>query len=371
MSVRSSQAAARQAFDIKREGESRMPPGPISGPSAWYGPELAKRSDWIVRLSTEDHAEIDRAVAAFQASARPLAEISPNAFPLPRLAPRLKEMLHEMLDGRGFVLLRGLDVERYSPEQNAIAYMGLGSYFGVPRSQNAKGHLLGHVADLGLKIEDPNVRYYQTNRRLDYHTDSVDIVGLLCLRTAMSGGESFIVSSTTCYNEILKRRPDLLPRLFDAFPTDRRGEVPEGMLSWFEIPVYHWLDGRLSAILSMEYIDSAQARFPEARRLTPAHREALDLLRSLVNDPALHLSMEFRPGDMQFLHNHQILHARNDFVNWPEPERRRHLLRLWLCPPNGRPLPESYAARYGSVEPGNRGGIVVRGTRFSVPLQPE
>ena len=356
---------------ILPEGESRMPPGPIAGPSAWYGPELASRDDWIVKLAPEDHAEIDRSMAAFQASGAPLAAISPKTFPLPRLAPRLAAVLGELLEGRGFALLRGLEVGRYSREQAAIAYMGLGSYLGTPRSQNAKGHLLGHVADLGLKVEDPNVRYYQTSRRLEYHTDSVDIVGLLCLRTARSGGESFIVSSVTCYNEMLKRRPDLLPRLFDAFPTDRRGEVPEGMLPWFDIPVFHWHAGRLSAIFSSEYIESAQARFPQARRLTPAHQEALELLRALVNDPALHLSMEFRPGDMQFLHNHQILHARNDFVNWPEPERHRHLLRLWLCPPQGRPLPESFAPRYGSVRPGDRGGIIVPGTRFTVPLQPE
>lgn len=367
----SNEAAVKERLEIKREGEGRMPPGPISGPSAWYGPELAKRDDWMLKLSSAEHAEIDNAVEAFKRSGRPLSEIKPELFPLPKFSERLKGALHQMIEGRGFILLRGLDVERYSREQNAIAYMGLGSHFGVPRSQNAKGHLLGHVADLGLKVEDPNVRYYQTSRRLDYHTDSVDIVGLLCLKTAMSGGESFIVSSTTCYNEILKRRPDLLPRLFDAFPTDRRGEVPEGMLPWFEIPVFHWLDGKLTAILSMEYIESAQARFPQAPRLTDAHREALELLRSLVNDPALNLSMEFRPGDMQFLHNHQILHARNDFVNWPEPERRRHLLRLWLCPSNGRNLPQSFAARYGSTEQGNRGGIVVRGTQFTVPLQPE
>ena len=371
MSQKSTKETSPEGRDILREGESRMPPGPISDSSAWYGPDLERRNDWLVELSAEDHAEIDQAISIFQASSTSLTGINPGVFPLPHLGARMATILGELLEGRGFVLLRGLEVERYSREQCAIAYMGLGSYLGVPRSQNAKGHLLGHVADLGLNVEDPNVRYYQTNRRLDYHTDSVDIVGLLCLKSAMSGGESFIVSSVTCYNEILKRRPDLLPRLFDAFPTDRRGEVPEGMLPWFDIPVFHWSAGRLSATLSMEYIESAQARFPEARRLTPAHRDALELLRSLVNDPSLHLSMEFRPGDMQFLHNHQIMHARNDFVNWPEPERFRHLLRLWLCPPNGRPLPEAYSPRYGSIEPGNRGGIVVRDTRFSVPLQPE
>jgi hypothetical protein len=247
--------------------------------------------------------------------------------------------------------------------------MGIGSYFGSPRSQNAKGHLLGHVKDLGVDVTDPNVRYYQTRRRLEYHTDSVDIVGLLCLRASKQGGESFIASSTTCYNEICKRRPDLLPLLFEPFPTDRRGEVPEGMLPWFDMPVFHWHAGRLTGIYVRQYIESAQALFPQAKRLTPRHREALDLLDAITNDPAVHLSMAFAPGDMQFLHNHQILHSRSDFENWPEPDRHRHLLRLWLCPAKGRALPDAFAVRYGSVTPGDRGGIVVRGTTLNVPLE--
>jgi len=105
----------------------------------------------------------------------------------------------------------------------------MGSWLGGFRSQNAKGHLLGHVKDLGLDIRDPRVRYYQTNRRLEYHTDSIDIVGLLCLKTAKAGGESYLASSMTVIQRGARARPDLVPALFEPFPTDRRGEVPEGM----------------------------------------------------------------------------------------------------------------------------------------------
>ena len=358
-------AAQSESHEVSKT----MPPGLLSGPAVWYGPDMAARADWVLRFTAEDVRDIEGAVRAFAASGTPLADISPSTFPLPRLSSRLAQVLHDLLEGRGFVLMRGLPVERWTREETAIAYMGLGSYFGRPRSQNAKGHLLGHVKDLGVDVTDPNVRYYQTRRKLEYHTDSVDLVGLLCLKTAKAGGESYIASSTTCYNEIAKRRPDLLPLLFEPFPTDRRGEVPEGMLPWFDMPVFHWYGGKLTAIYVRQYIDSAQANFPQAKRLTPAHREALDLLDSLTNDPAIHLSMTFEPGDMQFLHNHQILHSRTDFENWPEPERHRHLLRLWLCPEQGRPLPEVFAPRYGSVTPGDRGGIVVPGTRLNVPLE--
>jgi hypothetical protein len=333
----------------------------------WYGRDLAARRDWIREFSSRELAEIQAAVRA----ARDISpeKLSPASFPLPGFGPELGRILAELLEGRGFILLRGLPVERMTREEQAIAYLGMGSWLGAFRSQNAKGHLLGHVKDLGLDIRDPRVRYYQTNRKLEYHTDSVDIVGLLCLKTAKAGGESYLASSMTVFNEMLTRRPDLVPALFEPFPTDRRGEVPEGMQPWFDIPIYHRHAGKLSCIYVRQYIESAQKLFPQARRLTAAQREAMDLIDELCNDPAIHLAMDFRPGDIQLLHNHQILHSRGDFENWPEPERHRHLLRLWVAPPEARPLPEVFAPRYGSITPGDRGGIVVKGTTFRVPLE--
>jgi hypothetical protein len=345
--------------------------GAVSGPAVWYGRDLQPRTDWIRIFSASELAELDAAVRSFKASGAALENISPESFPLPALGEALARILDELLDGRGFAMLRGFPVGRYARDEQAIAYMGLGSYLGVARSQNAKGHLLGHVKDLGHDINDPKVRYYQTNRKLEYHTDSVDVVGLLCLRTAKAGGESFIASSMTLYNEVLARRPDLVPALFEPYPTDRRGEVPEGMQPWFDMPIYHRHAGRLSCIYVRQYIESAQSLFAQAKRLRREQVEAMDLLDELVNEPRIHLSMAFQQGDMQFLHNHQILHSRNDFENWPEPERHRHLLRLWLAPPRGRPLPEIFAPRYGSIVPGERGGIVVRGTRPKVPLEAE
>ena len=342
---------------------------PVRGPGVWYGRELAARRDWIRELGVEELAEIRRAVDG--ARGVPLDRLSPETFRLPRFGAVLKVILAELLEGRGFVLLRGLPVEQMTREEQAIAYLGMGSWLGGFRSQNAKGHLLGHVKDLGLDIQDPRVRYYQTNRKLEYHTDSVDLVGLLCLKAAKAGGESYLASSMTVYNEVLARRPDLVPALFEPFPTDRRGEVPEGMQPWFDIPIFHWHAGKLSCIYVRQYIESAQRLFPLARRLTQAQREAMDLIDELCNDPFIHLSMDFRPGDIQLLHNHQILHSRGDFENWPEPERHRHLLRLWVAPPEARPLPEVFAPRYGSVAPGARGGIVVPGTRLTVVLEAE
>ena len=126
---------------------------------------------------------------------------------------------------------------------------------------------------------------------------------------------------------------------------------------------------RLTAIYQRQYIDSAQ-RLDGAPRLSPQKIEALDLFDDLANDPALNLDMEFRPGDMQFVHNHTLLHDRTGFEDWPDQDKRRHLLRLWLAVPGARPLPAVFAQRYGKVDIGDRGGIIVPGTvSLNAPLE--
>ncbi|HTZ35672.1 MAG TPA: TauD/TfdA family dioxygenase [Stellaceae bacterium] len=340
----------------------------VDGPSAWKGAALARRpEEWIYTLSAAELGEIDAAVQRVRG--RDLAGLARADFALPTLGPTLDRMREEVLNGRGFVLIRGLPVEGRPVADSAAAYWGIGSYFGHARSQNAMGHLLGHVRDLGLATSDPNVRTYQTTERQHFHTDSCDIVGLLCLKTAKQGGLSSIVSSMAIHNEMARRRPDLLERLYQPFATDRRGEVPVGEKPYFDIPVFNPYEGRVSAIYSGTYIRSAQ-RLPEARRLTPEDHAALDMLDDLANDAELRLDMELRPGDMQFLHNHTCLHDRTAFVDWPEAERKRHLLRLWLAAPGARPLPPVFAARYGSTTIGDRGGIICEKTRLHAPLEP-
>jgi hypothetical protein len=246
-------------------------------------------------------------------------------------------------------------------------FCGIGSHIGSARSQNADGHILGHVRDIGADPNDPSSRIYQTNARQSFHTDSADVVGLLCIREAKEGGKSLLVSAETLYNRMRDMRPDLLTLLFDPIATDRRGEVPEGQKPFMDIPVFNWHAGHLTVFYQRQYIDSAQ-RFPDAMRLTPKHVEALDLFDALANDPELHFGMQLQPGDMQFVYNHSQLHDRTAFLDWPERERRRHLMRLWLSPDGDRPLPDTFRQRYGSIEIGNRGGIITKHTKLVAPL---
>jgi hypothetical protein len=346
--------------------DTTLPPE-IADASAWYGLDLKGRTDWIERLSEAEIAEIESAIRKFAKSSFDLTSIGTDNFPLPTLGPRLHHLLDEVLSGRGFVLIKALPVQRWTKRESAIAFLGIGAHLGTLRMQNADGHLLGHVRDLGRSSLDPETRIYQTRERQTHHTDSCDVVGLLCLRAAKTGGLSSLVSSTTIFNEMRRRRPDLLRVLLDPIETDRRGEVPEGGKPYFSIPVFNWHEGLVSAIYQRQYIESAR-RFPGVAPLSPLQIQALDLFDELANDPALSLMMELQPGDMQFVHNHTILHDRTAFEDFPEPERKRHLLRLWLAPTNARPLPEVYAERFGSVTPGDRGGIAVRGSRATIPF---
>lgn len=339
-----------------------------TGPAVWAGPEMAARRDWIEPLSAAEIAEIEAAAAPLAGGDADIATLRAAHFVLPTLAARLARLRAEVLHGRGFVLLRGLPVDRWPLRLAACAFYGLGLHIGHPVSQNAAGHVLGHVKDLGLRSDDPQVRIYQTAERQTFHTDSSDVVGLLCLQTARAGGDSALVSSGLLWNELRRRAPHLARLLLQPLATDRRGEVPPGEAPFFSIPVFNWHAGLLSAIYQRQYIDSAQ-RFAEAPRLTPAHVQALDLLDALADDPALHFLMSLERGDVQLVHNHTVLHDRTAFTDAPEPDRRRHLLRLWLAPADARPLPPVFAQRYGSVVPGRRGGVAPRDGRLVAPLQ--
>jgi TfdA family taurine catabolism dioxygenase TauD len=337
-------------------------PPEVEDRSAWYGPNLANCDDWIDRLSEVEIAEVEHASQQLDAKHFDFASITPRDVPLPTLAPRLQRMLDEVLNGRGFVLIKSLPVKRWTKREAAIAFLVIGVHLGNLRMQNAEGHLLGHVRDLGLSSDDPNTRIYQTRERQTHHTDSCDVVGLLCLQAAKSGGLSNLVSSTTIFNEIRRSRPDLLSVLLEPIETDRRGEVPDGSKQYFNIPVFNYHNGLVSAIYQRQYIESAR-RFPGVAPLSTLQIDALNLLDKLANDPKLNLMMELQPGDIQLVHNHTILHDRTAFEDFPEPQRKRHLLRLWLAPHDARSLPEIYTERFGSVIPGDRGGVSVKGSR--------
>ena len=343
-------------------------PDAITKPSAWLGADMACNPDaWFYQLTVEDVRDLESAATHFQSLGIDVGEISIETFPLATFGVHIAGLKQTLLSGVGLEVLRGLPIENYSQAFCATIFCGIGAHIGSTRSQNADGHILGHVRDIGADANDPNSRIYQTCERQTFHTDSADVVGLLCIREAKEGGKSLLVSAETIYNRMKQECPDLLEKLFDPIATDRRGEIPAGAKPYMEIPVLSWYEGNLTVFYQRQYINSAQ-RFDGAMCLSPEHVEALDMFDALANDPELCFGMQLQPGDMQFVYNHSQLHDRTGFLDWPDPSQRRHLMRLWLSIEGDRPLPEAFKERYGTIEVGNWGGIITEHTKLYAPI---
>ncbi len=337
-------------------------------PAAWLAGEMRRRNDWRLDLTDAHRDEVRHAIA--DTADRAIHQIGRDAFALPTLGPVLEGARRDVVDGRGFVLIRGLPIEGRDRDWVMRAWFGIGAWFGTARPQNAAGHLVGHVKDLGEDKGDPKTRLYRTNARQRFHVDSCDIVGLLCLQPAKSGGASSLCSSVAIVQEIARTRPDLAEVLARPFTYDRKGEVPAGKGPHYRIPIAHHHAGRMTIYFARDFIDSAQRRFPDIPRLTDAQTEALDLIERLAESDEFRLDMDFRPGDMQFVHNHVLLHSRTAYEDWPEPGRRRHLLRLWLSAHDPRPLPPVFEERYGPLQPGEpRGGVCSEHFTPTTPLE--
>jgi hypothetical protein len=342
---------------------------PVSGPEVWTADEMHRRSDWLYHLTEADIAELDAACAAFQASGAGLLQISRDNFPLNDVGATLQRIRHDILHGRGFVQMRGLPVRHYTRAEAATIYMGIGAHLGdAMASQNDKGHVLGHIFNIGESKANPNQRGPYSKESLPYHTDACDIVGLLCLATAKSGGESSLVSSGQMFNELLATRPDLVEPLTQPVHRDRRGEIPPGKAPWYAIPVFNLHDGLLSVSIEPTYTASVHRHF-ESDPVTPEQHAGIAAVQKLAHVGRLDIA--FEPGDMQFLNNFTVMHSRQAFEDHVGDARRRHLLRLWLLCDDARDVPDPYWDRHGSRASLRRpGGIVGPDTVLNCPLDP-
>jgi len=342
---------------------------PLTGSAAWHGRDLARSTDWIRPISAADVAELDAALASVKARGLAWADITREDFPLAGFGAELAAVAHELEHGRGLVLLRGLPVARYTEDELRQLYWGIGTHLGTARNQNAHGELIGEVRDelraygavnqpgVEQKTGAPATSRYKARSSgpLRFHTDRADVVGLLCVRQARSGGVSKIVSSVAINNAILERRPDLHPLLYQDYYRTREGEERGGDRRWYALPVFGVREGRFTSQYSRTFVEAAQ-RIPEIPRMTPAQDEALDLLAEMAEE--LCFEMELRPGDIQLLNNHVTYHARTAFEDDEAAGRDRLLYRLWLSMPNSRALPPGFEVLWGSIEPGAlRGGI--------------
>ena len=340
----------------------------IKNKSAWYGPEEENKDDWIYVLDDEDIDELDLETQNFINNGSKIEEISHKNFKLKNIQKKIQEKIDQELKfGRGFSLVRGMPVKSWSKMKIYVAYMGFCSFFGNFRVQNKKGHLLGHIKDLGKDTHnDFNARVYETSYRQTFHSDRSDIVALLCLNKAKKGGESLLVSSMTIYNEILKNYPEYIQILFEPFPVDRRGEEGPGQKPYSMSPIFYKNGKNITSYFLKQYFESAK-RFKDLK-ITKKQEEAVELVDKLSNDKSLYMRMSFEPGDIQLIYNHTLFHDRMAYEDYQEEERKRHLLRLWISAFNDQELSAYYEDRWGSVEVGYRGGVYAEKSSIHVPF---
>jgi len=313
-------------------------PSCITSPESWLGRTLQENKNWIVFINPNEILEINNLLDQWRKNPTEYLQYKIQKSDLPNLSKRFLEIRSELEGGRGFFLLRGLPVNLYSTEEAKVVFWVLAKLLGEPQGQDKLGSLMHSVTNTGLKVaENSEVRSYQTDDELTFHNDGGDAFMLLCLKTAPSGGISKLVSVASIYNEILKRRPDLIEILQQPFYFDTRGQHPTG-LKIQTCPIFNFHQGFLSVLYKRRYLFSAQ-RFPEVPKLTEQQIEALDLFEEICNDPNVQLSFYMEPGDLQIANNFSVLHSRTKYQDHSDPKERRHLLRIWLTLPNGRPLP--------------------------------
>lgn len=317
----------------------------ITGPSAWRGTELTHDTSWMIELSVQNIDALDGALAGLRASGKKGLDFGKGDFPLPSWNGMLADIADELENGRGFCLMRGLPVDKYDEGDLKAVYYGIGLNMGLPVRQNPRGELLGTVMNVA-DAADRNSRVYETNAYLPYHTDPSDVVGLLCLRKARSGGLSSLVSVASVYNQMLKRYPDHLDLFYRPWYYAHLGEDLPSLS-----PLFSYHRDKLAFRYLRQYIELGHDVMEKP--LSAFEIEALDLFDRITQEAGMRLDMMLEPGDLQWANNYTVLHSRTGFEDHADPEQRRKMLRLWLKMPNARELAPDFPGRNGFPAPGD------------------
>jgi hypothetical protein len=324
---------------------------PITAACAWRGDAMMATDEWIYRLSADQVDELERLGGRFMTDDPDLRFVTADQYPLVACAGAVARWRRDVEYGRGFLLVRGLRAKLYSDALSAAIYYILGLHMGEPIRQTEQGDLIDHIYAVSDKtMADITARPKKVRDALVYHSDSSDIAALMCLRNAKSGGTSCLVSAAEIFNAVLRRRPDLAPWFFQPTHFDWKGKDPESPANTYVSPLVSLVDGVFSMYFGSTYVLSAP-RHPGVPALTEGQIELCRLFDEITLEPGMAIKMDFRPGDIQFLSNYMALHSRTAFQDHPEPQRRRHLLRLWLMQKTRRLT----VPNFGRTDPRNRG----------------
>jgi alpha-ketoglutarate-dependent taurine dioxygenase len=310
-----------------------VPTSTAADPRAWRANSIDEPSTWYYPLPSRCLAALDQTIRDLRRRPQAATSVRLADTPCADCAGDLTPALEALERGRGFVILHGLPPETYTAAELQTIYWLVGQLLGRPMEQNVQGTLLYDVRDMGQDIRY-GARVSVTNAESTFHTDNsfgadvLDYVGLLCLQTARSGGLSQVVSGYSACEELRGRHPDALGILARPFYVDRRGGVRPGEGPTIRQPILNWDGAELTCRYLRYWIETGHEKAGEP--LTPAQRGALDRLDEVLNNPALRVEFNLRPGDLFFINNRWIFHNRTGFQDYPEPERRRHYVRLWI-----------------------------------------
>lgn len=307
-----------------------MAPRILEPQCEWTASDVADEDVWTEHFDDAEQRELDASLRHAMETSDDVLELGRDDFPLPTLGHRLARIENELINGRGFVRLRGIDRRAYTQAEMELLYWGIGMHLGLPWAQNKHGHVLGDVTDQRKTADDPTARGNELGGiALPYHCDGSDLVGLMCLENGRSGGLSTVANSVRIHNQLVVDRPDLAAALYEELPNDFRGEQPPDGKPYYMIPVFTEWDDRLFVRCIPPYILASQ-RHAEAPRLTDTQRDALTELVRMADDPENHVMMTLEPGDMQFINNYHVMHGRTAYTDDRSGGHVRHLKRLWL-----------------------------------------
>jgi len=316
---------------------------PATGPAVWMGRDFAGDESWIERLTPADIAEIESALAAAERLAIPVQEITQAEFPLPGLGARLRALAAELATGRGFAVIRGFPVDRHSEDACRIVSWGLCCHFGTGIPQSRQGDWINHVMDVSDQtatdrpelahiLKRGQLRTNHAGGELDFHTDTTDIFALFSLRRAKAGGASRLVSSAMLHNTILAEKPDYLKALYDGYyymsqTVDNERDAPR--VSAKRVPVFT----RKGDTVEGYYISQVVQRAIDHGGVTygPVEDDARQEIQRVAERPGVAFEFMLEPGDLLLANNRAVMHARRDYEDYPELDRRRHLFRLWMA----------------------------------------
>jgi hypothetical protein len=335
---------------------------PVDGPAAWLGADLAADTTWLRPFSPSEIVALCRALEHLR-RVNPeldLAKMTTHDFPIVDLADEIDDLRRAIIDGVGTRAYTGFPVADFNDTELRAIWWGLNLHVGTAVSQSWRGDVIGDVRDLGTGVTGRAGRGYTSNTELNFHSDASDLTGLFFLRQGKTGGVSRLASSVAVHNEIFRRRPDLLAVLYEPFTIScQNNELPGGR-PWYDMPIF----GRNGDDIACAYVRTNMlwaAKNTGSPPLTEAQIEAVEFVAEVAAEPQFGVERRFDAGTMWFCSNHTVLHMRTEFTDFDEPDRKRHLLRIWLSLPNGRALPESFATFFGDVSAGaTRGGYAPR-----------